>query len=125
MTVSCLRDQVELADGDALVPVAHFSKEVCFFVSFYFVATTSFVQCSICWYFKFQVFSTFGSPFLVLMRQVRIVPALLYICSLSVQDIEIHKFQDLMLTFVQGDTVGRVKERMQERLGVNDKVPFS
>ena len=30
-----------------------------------------------------------------------------------------------MLTFVQGDTVGRVKERMQERLGVNDKVPFS
>ena len=24
----CLRDQVELADGDALVPVAHFSKEV-------------------------------------------------------------------------------------------------
>merc|ERR1712037_195003 len=56
------RDQVELADGDALVPVAHFSKEV---------------------------FSTFGSPFLVLMRQ--------------------------------GDTVGRVKERMQERLGVNDK----
>ena len=29
-----------------------------------------------------------------------------------------------MLTFVQGDTVGRVKERMQERLGVNDKVPF-
>jgi ubiquitin carboxyl-terminal hydrolase 7 len=56
------RDQVELADGDALVPVAHFSKEV---------------------------FSTFGSPFLVLMRQ--------------------------------GDTVGRVKERMQERLGVSDK----
>ena len=29
-----------------------------------------------------------------------------------------------MLTFVQGDTVGRVKERMQERLGVNDKVLF-
>ena len=24
----------------------------------------------------------------------------------------------------QGDTVGRVKERMQERLGVNDKVLF-
>ena len=30
-----------------------------------------------------------------------------------------------MLTFVQGDTVGKVKERMQERLGVNDKVPFN
>ena len=49
----------------------------------------------------------------------------------SVQDLKIVssllglKFQDLMLTFVQGDTVGRVKERMQERLGVNDKVPFS
>ena len=25
----------------------------------------------------------------------------------------------------QGDTVGRVKERMQERLGVNDKVVVS
>ena len=37
--VSCLRDQVELADGDALVPVAHFSKEVCFFVSFLFSFT--------------------------------------------------------------------------------------
>ena len=35
MTVSCLRDQVELADGDALVPVAHFSKEVSFFVTSY------------------------------------------------------------------------------------------
>ena len=30
-----------------------------------------------------------------------------------------------MFTFVQGDTVGRVKERMQERLGVNDKVLLS
>ena len=29
-----------------------------------------------------------------------------------------------MLCF-QGDTVGRVKERMQERLGVNDKVVVS
>ena len=56
------KDQAELGEGDVLVPVAHFSKEV---------------------------FSTFGSPFLVLLRQ--------------------------------GDTVGRVKERMQERLGVGDK----
>ena len=80
--VSCLRDQVELADGDALVPVAHFSKEVCFFVSFYFVASSC-VQCSICWYFKFQVFSTFGSPFLVLMRQVRIA------LHLHLQDLKI------------------------------------
>ena len=36
-----------------------------------------------------------------------------------------YQFQDLMFTFVQGDTVGRVKERMQERLGVNDKVLLS
>ena len=79
MTVFCLRDQVELADGDALVPVAHFSKEVCFFVLF---TSWLIVKCSIHQYFKFQVFSTFGSPFLVLMRQVRIVPALLCICSL-------------------------------------------
>lgn len=56
------RDQLDLGEGDLLVPVAHFSKEV---------------------------FSTFGSPFLVLLKQ--------------------------------GDTVGRVKERMQERLGVADK----
>ena len=65
MTVSCPRDQVELADGDALVPVAHFSKEVCCFLAFYSVVTTI---------VQFQVFSTFGSPFLVLMRQVRVVP---------------------------------------------------
>lgn len=34
------------------------------------------MYCSICWNLKFQVFSTFGSPFLVLMRQVGIVTAL-------------------------------------------------
>ena len=33
MTVFYLRDQVELADGDALVPVAHFSKEVALFLT--------------------------------------------------------------------------------------------
>jgi len=56
------KEQEDLQEGDILVPVAHFNKEV---------------------------FSTFGSPFLVLLRQ--------------------------------GDTVGTVKERMQERLGVVDK----
>ena len=44
MTVSCLRDQVELADGDALVPVAHFSKEVAFFISFSFMVNSR-IQC--------------------------------------------------------------------------------
>eukprot|EP00092_Neocalanus_flemingeri_P030841 GFUD01033495.1.p1 GENE.GFUD01033495.1~~GFUD01033495.1.p1 ORF type:complete len:1103 (+),score=278.33 GFUD01033495.1:268-3576(+) len=56
------KEQEDLQEGDILVPVAHFNKEV---------------------------FSTFGSPFLVLLRQ--------------------------------GDTVGTVKQRMQERLGVVDK----
>jgi len=55
-------EQEELQEGDILVPVAHYSKEV---------------------------FSTFGSPFLVLLRQ--------------------------------GDTVGSVKQKMQDRLGVADK----
>ena len=54
------KEQDDLQEGDILVPVAHFNKEV---------------------------FSTFGSPFLVLLRQ--------------------------------GDTVGTVKERMQDRLGVS------
>ena len=54
------KEQDDLQEGDILVPVAHFNKEV---------------------------FSTFGSPFLVLLRQ--------------------------------GDTVGAVKERMQDRLGVS------
>lgn len=56
------REQEELQEGDILVPVAHYNKEV---------------------------FSTFGSPFLVLLRQ--------------------------------GDTVGSVKQKMQDRLGVADK----
>ena len=68
MTIFYLRDQVELADGDALVPVAHFSKEVTYFLT---------LLCTICFTnFDAQVFSTFGSPFLVLMRQVRIVSTL-------------------------------------------------
>ena len=60
------REQEELQEGDILVPVAHYSKEV---------------------------FSTFGSPFLVLLRQ--------------------------------GDTVGSVKQKMQDRLGVRYKITFS
>ena len=59
------KEQEDLQEGDILVPVAHFNKEV---------------------------FSTFGSPFLVLLRQ--------------------------------GDTVGTVKERMQERLGVSQQKPI-
>ena len=65
------RDQVELADGDALVPVAHFSKEVRIILpevnselAFYYVQAFKLDLDDI------QVFSTFGSPFLVLMRQV-------------------------------------------------------
>ena len=54
------QDQEELQDGDILVPVAHFSKEV---------------------------FSTFGSPFLILLSQ--------------------------------GDTVGTVKKKIQNKLGVS------
>ena len=53
-------DQEELQEGDILVPVAHFSKEV---------------------------FSTFGSPFLILLSQ--------------------------------GDTVGTVKKKIQNKLGVS------
>merc|ERR1712241_723112 len=56
------QDQEELQDGDILVPVAHFNKEV---------------------------FSTFGSPFLILLSQ--------------------------------GDTVGTVKKKIQNKLGVVDK----
>jgi len=56
------KDQEELQEGEILVPVAHFSKEI---------------------------FSTFGSPFLILL--------------------------------VQGDTVGSVKQKIQEKLGVGDK----
>ena len=54
------KDQEELQEGEILVPVAHFSKEI---------------------------FSTFGSPFLILL--------------------------------VQGDTVGSVKQKIQEKLGVS------
>ena len=53
------KDQEELQDGEILVPVAHFSKEV---------------------------FSTFGAPFLILL--------------------------------IQGDNVGSVKNKIQEKLGV-------
>ena len=53
------KDQEELQDNDLLVPVAHFNKEV---------------------------FSTFGSPFLILLSQ--------------------------------GDTVGAVKQKIQDKLGV-------
>ena len=53
-------DQEELQEGDILVPVAHFSKEV---------------------------FSTFGSPFLILLSQ--------------------------------GDTVGTLKKKIQNKLGVS------
>ena len=60
------KEQEDLQEGDILVPVAHFNKEV---------------------------FSTFGSPFLVLLRQ--------------------------------GDTVGTVKQRMQERLGVSCHVTLA
>jgi len=56
------KDQEELQDGEILVPVAHFSKEV---------------------------FSTFGAPFLILL--------------------------------IQGDNVGSVKNKIQEKLGVSDK----
>jgi len=56
------KDQEELQEGEILVPVAHFSKEI---------------------------FSTFGSPFLILL--------------------------------VQGDTVGSVKQKIQEKVGVGDK----
>ena len=53
-------DEEDLQDGDILVPVAHYSKEV---------------------------FSTFGSPFLILLSQ--------------------------------GDTVGMVKKKIQNKLGVS------
>jgi len=56
------KDQEELQDNDLLVPVAHFNKEV---------------------------FSTFGSPFLILLSQ--------------------------------GDTVGAVKQKIQDKLGVGEK----
>jgi len=56
------RDQLELGEGDLLVPVAHFSKEI---------------------------FSTFGTPFLVLLKQ--------------------------------GDTLGQVKQRIQQRLQMGEK----
>ena len=53
-------DQEELEEGDILVPVAHFSQ---------------------------QVYSTFGSPFLILLSQ--------------------------------GDTVGTLKKKIQNKLGVS------
>jgi len=56
------KEQEDLQEGDILVPVAHFSKEI---------------------------FSTFGSPFLILLSQ--------------------------------GDTVGTVKKKIQNKLGVVDK----
>lgn len=56
------KDQEEMADTDILVPVAHFSKEV---------------------------FSTFGSPFLI--------------------------------PLTQGDTVGSVKQKIQDKVGVGEK----
>ena len=54
------KDQEEMSDTDILVPVAHFSKEV---------------------------FSTFGSPFLI--------------------------------PLTQGDTVGSVKQKIQDKVGVS------
>lgn len=56
------KEQEDIQDGDILVPVAHFSKEV---------------------------FSTFGNPFLLLLSQ--------------------------------GDTVGSVKQKIQDKLAVGDK----
>ena len=57
------KDQEDIQDGDILVPVAHFTKEV---------------------------FSTFGNPFLLLLSQ--------------------------------GDTVGNVKQKVQDKLGVGNYI---
>ena len=117
------RDQVELADGDALVPVAHFSKEVRIilpeFNSEYNLPLIMFKRLSLIWmtsglfYFR-QPFPGTHATGVITHFHRKFSPLCLYL-----------KCSSLLICVTcksQGDTVGRVKERMQERLGVNDKV---